>query len=611
MLAATRKLALSKISKSKDAFNNKKYVLTSLYWMLTKASCGLALAPGLGKTLIALLAISILKDEGEVRKTLLLAKRRIIRKVWPDEIAKWGIDLDAAVVHGTPKKKLRLLQEDHDVYLMTYESLFWLYAQSPKIYAQFDMLVCDESSKIKGWSPKRSKLLRLHLHEFKRRYCLTGSLQPNSEMDLFMPTYVLDLGKRLGRFITQFRNRWFYPSGFDGHDWRLQRQQLADGTHDGGDASAKEIAGIISDVWLHYGEEELDLPPLVKITHEIELGEPARNVYDDIEEEFMAVLDAGIIVAPNKGVAGGKLRQITGGAIYTRPKLEAEPRKNRPWQELDNEKIDELDELIDDLQGTPLLIAYEFDHERQRIQKHFPWMRAIGGGTSDAEADESIDMWNRGELVALLGQPDSIAHGLNLQGPEACICFYSIGWNFENHDQFIKRVWRQGQRFRVFVHYLVARNTVDEDVVANLSVKGSNQKRLYQALLERNRKRKGPNTMTAKAKTKKRPAAKTKAKAKGATPKKKSPAKAKAAPEAEKRTRLRLRNDVMLERDSGAAPPIEGSIHAIVQSCVRKGKRASLESVANAFIKKRGCSFDYARDRIMRAIKAGHLKVAA
>lgn len=589
------KLALSKLSNASE-FEPRKYFLNSLLWMLTKPACGLALAPGLGKTLITLLALKILSDEGHVGKTLILAKRRIIRKVWPDERAKWGIDLSLAVVHGTPAKKRKLLSEDHDVYLMTYESLFWLYQQDPKLYRQFDALVCDESSKVKGWSAKRSKLLRQHLHEFTRRYCLTGSLQPNTEMDLFMPTYVLDLGERLGRFITAFRNRWFYPSGYEGHDWKLQ------------DGGADEIAEIISDVWLRYGEEELDLPPLVKVVREVELSDRARRVYDELETEFMSELDAGIIVAPNSGVASGKMRQLTGGAIYTRPAADGENRSTRPWEQVDDEKLAELEELVDSLAGLPLLVAYEFDHERQRIQAHFKKLGldvpAIGGGTKDADADRYIDEWNRGELPVLLGQPDSIAHGLNMQGAEAYVCFYSIGWNFENHDQFIKRVHRSGQRHRVIVYYLVARDTVDADVVENLDLKGSKQAALYAALQARFRKaKKEPLTMaTKKAAPKKKAAAKTKPKAKAAP--------AAAEPKA-KATRLRLKPDAMITR--GATPAPDDSAYAKLVACIPKGRRASLESLSKTHAKrlKQDHNYGFTRSYVMRAIKQGYLAVAA
>ena len=203
----------SKRSDSALAFIAKPFQTVSIKWCLERFSAGLALAPGLGKTVVMLIVFGALKRKGLARKVLVLAKRRIIYKTWPDEIAKWGFDHRFAIVHGSQAKKIRALQSDAEVFLMTYESLFWLYRQSPEIYAQFDMLICDESSKIKSWMAKRSKLLRQHLTEFTYRYCLTGSLQPNNEMDLFNPTYALDLGQRLGTFITAYRNRWFYPSG--------------------------------------------------------------------------------------------------------------------------------------------------------------------------------------------------------------------------------------------------------------------------------------------------------------------------------------------------------------------------------------------------------------
>ena len=585
---------------------------------------------------------------------LVLAKRRIIYKTWPDEVKKWGFDFKLAIVHGSQAKKLKALNSDADVYLMTYESLFWLYRQDPKLSAQWDMLVCDESSKIKSWSAKRSRILRKHLDDFDRRYCLTGSLQPNSEMDIFNPTYTLDFGQRLGTFITAYRNRWFYPSGYEGHDWKLQ------------DGSADDIADRVSDIWLRFGDEQLQLPELSYVERRIDLAENARRIYDELEDEFIAEIDAGIIVAPNAGVASGKMRQITGGALYTRPVADGEKARERPWESVDEEKLDELDDLITDLNGLPLLIAYEYDHERQRIQKRIPDMPCIGGGTSDAEANRLIDAWNAGELPYLLGQPAAIAHGLNLQGPEASICFFALGWNYENHDQFIRRVWRQGQRAAVIVYYLVATDTVDEDQVASLEKKEQRQHALYEAIRKRNRqRRKGPETMakkktpaqhaaearrdarlktveetlkadaskpkaktpkatkakTPKAKTPKATKAKTPKATKAKTPKATKAALAKAAT---KRTRLRIAPDFRVKRTK--SKPDEGSIFESLYKCVHASGSTELAKMVEPFMKKPGVTMSkdfstrnggganarlaFTRSYVLRSLRRGYLVAA-
>lgn len=432
--------------------------------MLQNSSAGLFLDPGLGKTSTTLAALKILKKEGVATKTLIVAPLRVCYSVWPKEIEKW-IDfkeLSYTVLHG--KDKERNLEKDFDIYIINPEGLRWLFSHKMFKKVGFDTLVIDESSKFKDTNTQRFKVLRQVLPSFGRRYILTGSPAPNSLLDLFGQIYILDLGRSLGRFITHFRNEYFYPAGYGGYEWKPKPE------------TDKRIQERIRPLVLRMDAEDyLELPKLIVNRVEVELTGNALDLYDEMEKELIADIRDKVVVAANAAVASGKCSQIANGGIYDED--------GKPHF-VHDEKAQAVLEIVEELNGTPCLIAYEYGHDLDRLRKvlgkDVPY---IGGGVTPKRAAEIESAWNKGEIPVLLGQPQSIAHGLNLQNAGNHVIWHSLTWNFENYDQFIRRIRRQGSKHsKVFVHHIVAKDTVDELKLFALNRKFRTQKDLFDAL---------------------------------------------------------------------------------------------------------------------------------
>lgn len=438
--------------------------------MLQNACAGLFLDPGLGKTSITLAALKILKREKLMNKVLIIAPLRVCYSVWPREAVKWKDfkELSITILHGKDKEKN--LAKDFDIYLINPEGLPWLLARNFKKLG-FDILIIDESSKFKATNTQRFKLLKPVLPYFRRRYILTGSPAPNGMMDIFGQIFILDLGGALGRFITHYRNTYFYPSGFGGYEWKLQQ---------GAEARIQERIRPLT--MRLEAKDYLELPKLIINRIEVELPSKAREAYKEMEREMFAALTKGDIVAANAAGASMKCRQMANGGVYD---------EDRTTHHLHMEKAEAVLELIEELQGTPALIAYEFKHDLERLQrvlgKDTPY---IGGGVSTKRSTELEIAWNKGEIPVLLGQPASISHGLNLQDAGNHVIWHSLTWNFEHYDQFNKRVLRQGSTHsKVFVHHIVATDTIDEAILMALAFKDNTQKSLLAGLKDYMQKR--------------------------------------------------------------------------------------------------------------------------
>ena len=416
---------------------------------------------------------------------MVVAKRRIIHNVWRQEIKKWRLPFRTVIVHGSDKRKN--LFTDADVRLINYEGLPWLKDQKAWFRrGKRVMLVCDESSKLRHSTTKRFRALKKILKFFCRRYILTGSPIPNGLMNLFGQVYVLDLGHALGSFITAFRNEYFYPSGYMGYEWKIQR------------GAKKRIYKKLKRLVIRFGTDQLKMPPLTFVDRFVRLPPAARKTYDELEKEFLVEFKEGDIVAANAAVASNKLRQMAnGGVFYTTRGAIADDfsKKARGWRTIHDEKCAELVELLEELQGEPALVAFEFEHDRLRMlnyfKKHAPQFKNapfIYGKTSDADTERYLKKWDKGELPVLFGHPDSVAHGLNLQGKGGIVIFFAMTWNLENYEQFIQRVWRQGQKRRVIVYRIITKDTVDGDMVEALKIKDHNQTTLLEAMDRRVRK---------------------------------------------------------------------------------------------------------------------------
>lgn len=460
----TQKKQLKQSNKlSNNAWSPHAYQKKTIKFMLQNACAGLFLDPGLGKTSITLAALKILKREKLMKKTLIIAPLRVCYSVWPKEATKWDDfkSLSVTVLHGKDKEKK--LAADFDIYLINPEGLIWLCKQNFRKLG-FDVLVVDESSKFKATNTQRFKLLRNILPYFRRRYILTGTPVPNGLMDLFGQIYILDLGNALGRFITHYRNTYFYPTGFGGYEWKLQN---------GAEARIQEK---IRPLTIRLEDKDyLELPEIIINDIYIDLPTDAREAYDEMEKELIIGIENGEIIAANAAVASAKCCQIANGGIYG---------EDGETYHLHTEKASAVEDLLEELSGAPALIAYDFHHDLERLQEVLgaksPY---IGGGVSPKRSAELENAWNRGELPYLLGNPASISHGLNLQSAGNHVIWHSLTWNFEHYDQFIKRVRRQGNKYKqVFVHRIIARDTVDEAKIMALAFKDNTQKSLLNGL---------------------------------------------------------------------------------------------------------------------------------
>lgn len=464
------------------------YMRRAVKFLLEHGAAALLLDPGLRKTSITLAAFSFLQKRGIARKMLVIAPLKACYRVWPAEIAKWQDfnHLKVVVLHGPNKEKL--LQEEADVYVINPEGLEWLIygAGNGKSFStrrwkafEFDTLTVDELTKFKNPRGVRFKALKLVLGTFSRRWGLTGSPSANGLIDLFGEMYVLDIGNALGRYITHYRMMYFYNP--DGMGWKWVPMKGAE----------ERIYERIKPLALRMAAEDyLELPEINDIPYFLHLPPKARKIYDTLEDDLLVQIQEGVITVANAASAHGKLWEICNGGAYINSDIASVIKGlKRGIVHLHDEKTDWLEELIDELQGQPLLIAYQFDHDKERIAARFPEMNFFTGKPKhDAEMEAA---WNANELPYLAGQQDAIAHALNLQeGNAQHLAQYSLTWNLETWDQLLRRIRRSGNKAkRVFRHIPVMKDTTDEDRRWALNAKAKGQRALFDALVTRRRSR--------------------------------------------------------------------------------------------------------------------------
>ena len=443
------------------------YMSRAVEHLLTRGSAALFLDPGLGKTAITLEAFRQLKEQGRAKKMLVVAPLRVCQLVWRQEGRKWTQfrDLTFSLIHGPKKEKA--LAANVDIHLINPEGVAWLTQQ---FYGRSDLpwdtVVLDEITKFKNHRAKRSKKLRGKLKEVKRRWGLTGSPAPNGYMDLFGQMLMLDDGAALGRYVTYFRDQYF-TKGWDGFSYDIRP------------GAAERIEAKIAPYVLRMSAEDyLDLPPLVDHKITVQLSPVARKKYEELKQEMILSLPEGVITAANAAASYSKLKQMTNGAVYLSNETE------KKWVEVHDTKLEALEELIEELSGTPLLVAYEFQHDLKRIQARLGEDTPTLSGLSGKRIAEVEAQWNRGELPVLLVHPASAGHGLNLQGAGAShICWFSKTWDLEMYDQTIRRIYRQGSTSdRVVNHSICVEDTIDEIVESALADKDITQSRLLDAL---------------------------------------------------------------------------------------------------------------------------------
>lgn len=446
----------------------RSYQETAVRLGVQQACAGFLLRPGMGKTTICYAIVKILKPRNLMRRALVIAPRRVIYSVWPKQKDAWAefADLKVNVLHG--KHRVQAFKDlSADIYCITPEGLEWLLADAALVAwlrAHFDVLIVDESTKFKNTGTQRFKRLRTMIPYFKRRYILTGSFTPNGLLDLFGQIYILDEGGALGRYISHYKAKYFYPTDYMGynlapHAWAME-----------------EIARKINPLTLVLERAgNLQMPELLFNDIKVALPADARSRYSQMEHDMLTTLDnAALVVAANAAVATSKCRQIANGFVFG---------NDGAWTDLHSAKIEALLDLIDQLNGESALIIYEFMPDLEKLKKALPTAISLTGNSAAVDA-RNIELFSGGFVQLALGQVSSISLGIDgLQNKCSNVIMYGITWNLQDYSQTIDRVWRQGQRAdTVVVHRLLAEDTVDERVLAVLNNKESTQTSFLQLL---------------------------------------------------------------------------------------------------------------------------------
>ena len=475
--------------KSKPVWAPHDYQKRAVKFLLERGAAALFLEPGLGKTSIVLAALKVLKRDKQLNAALIIAPKRVMNLVWPDEVKKWKDfeDLYIGVLHG-PKRE-QVLGEDHDVYVINYESLNWLFGREKvnKTWKKFltsagkllmskvNILVFDELSKMKHKETQRFKLIEPWLSKFHRRYGLTGSPAPNGLLDLFGQCFALDMGRTLGPYITYYRQEYFTATDDMGYNYVLKH------------GAEEQIYERLKPLALSMrAEDHLKLPQRRDFTIKVDIPANLRRQYEELEENLLTVLDSKDIVTAKNAAAGNNLcRQFCSGFVYkSQVDFMTGLRKAgaREAISLFDDKLDALEDLIEELAGAQLLVAYEYAEDKARLKKRFPHM--VFFGDSDKKDKQIKDNWNAKKLSLVAGHPASIGHGLNLQESHAHnVAWMTVTWDFELFDQFIRRLLRQGNKSEYLNNYMiVARNSVEDSVVAAIRRKEAVERRLKKAL---------------------------------------------------------------------------------------------------------------------------------
>jgi len=445
-----------------------EYQKEAVKFLVEKGSAALWLDPGLGKTAVVLSAFRILKLKGLAKKMLVIAPLRPVHGVWPPEAKKWEqfADYSVGVLHGGAKAKV--LKQQHDIYVINFEGLGWLSSQLNGKDWPFQILTVDEISYMKNTQTQRFKTIKPLLDKFDRRWGLTGSPAPNSLLDIFGPQLILDQGATFGPYISRFRTEYFFPSGYGGYEWKLQS-----------DGEARIHAALAGKVLRMAALDHLDLPELTYNDIMVDLPPNARKLYDAFENNLTVELNSGNVTAVNAAVAVMKGQQIANGGSY----LDDDGSGNaRISTHLHDAKTEAVLDLVEELSGQPCIIGYHFAHDLERLKAAFPNAPIIGSGVIGRKLDSIIDDWNAGKTSVLLAHPMSAGHGLNLQGTGHAVIWYSLTWSLEIYEQFIRRLWRQGQKNHIVVHHIMAKDTIDEAIMMAIRRKDKTQQTLLTAV---------------------------------------------------------------------------------------------------------------------------------
>lgn len=414
---------------------------------------------GLGKTSITLTAIrNLLFDSFEVCKVLVIAPLRVAKSTWTDEIKKWEhlSTLTYSLIVGNENERLSALNEKADIYIINRENVDWLVNKSGYKF-DFDMVVIDELSSFKNHQSKRFKSLMKVRPLVKRIVGLTGTPSSNGLMDLFAEFKILDMGKRLGYFIGQYRNTYFKPDKMNGpivYSYKpLPNAENA-------------IYEKISDITVSMkANEYLKMPELLTSNYVVELSNSEKNQYDEMKKSLVLEITDGEITASNAASLSNKLCQLSNGAIYD---------DEQNIVEIHDRKLEALEDIIESMNGKPLLIAYWYRHDLKRIKSRF--------SVREIKTSEDISDWNDGKIPVALIHPASAGHGLNLQSGGSTLVWFGLTWSLELYQQTNARLYRQGQKNTVVIQHIIAKGTIDEQILKALQRKDKTQSDLIDAV---------------------------------------------------------------------------------------------------------------------------------
>ena len=446
-------------------FKPHKYQRYAIDFIEEHPEAAILLGCGLGKTSIALSAIDeMLHDRFLIRKALVVAPIRVCQNSWPDELRKWDHlrDIRWALAVGTQAERLAALRENAELTIINRENLAWLIEDSGVPF-DFDLVVLDELSSFKNWQSKRYRAFMKVRPRVKRVVGMTGTPSSNGLIDLCAEYRCLDMGERLGRFIGRYRDEFFAPDRRNGNI--VYSYRVLPGAED-------EIYRRIGDITISMKTTDyLDMPELVTSEYSVTLDEEERKQYDAMKQDLLLQLPDGEVTAANAAALSGKLSQLSGGAVYA---------DDGSVTVIHSKKLDALEDIVEGANGSPLLVAYWYRHELERIAErlsslHIPFARL--------DRPEDIRRWNAGEIPVALIHPASAGHGLNLQQGGSTIVWYSLPWSLELYTQTVDRLFRQGQQAEtVSVIHITAKDTIDGRIVRALKDKDSTQAALIEAV---------------------------------------------------------------------------------------------------------------------------------
>lgn len=428
-------------------------------YIVSHSTAAVFLECGLGKTVITLTAINeLMFNEFEVRKVLVISPLRVGLSVWKQECNKWEHlkNIKCSIAIGDESRRIEALMTQADIYIINRENVDWLITNSGHPF-DFDMVVIDELSSFKSASAKRFKSLLKVRPKVKRIVGLTGTPSSNGLMDLWAEFRLLDMGERLGRFITHYRNNYFEPNKRNGQMVFSYKPRV--GAEDA-------IYRLISDITISMKSADyLIMPECIMNEAVVQLSEKERKQYDSLKKDMILSLDDSEIDAVNAAALSGKLLQMANGAVYD---------EDSNVIHIHNQKLEALEDLIEGANGKPILIAYWYNHDLTRIKEKFK--------VREIKSSKDIVDWNDGTIPIGVIHPASAGHGLNLQSGGSTLIWFGLTWSLELYQQTNARLYRQGQNETVVIHHIITKDTIDEDVMRSLKAKEKTQSNLIDAV---------------------------------------------------------------------------------------------------------------------------------